>query len=651
MHLRIGRDSSNDLVVADPLASRFHAQIDLNGAASIRDLASFRGTFVAGERIQMPRSLRPSDQVTIGNQTYEWTGSELRDAPAPTSDLEAWALTVVVKGKTLLDDVSFRLPSGSLTAIIGPSGAGKSTLMGALTGLRSASSGRVTWQGRDLYAHYDEMRQNIGFVPQADIQHPQLQVRQALSFSAELRLPPDTSDSERDRRVGEVAGQLQLSERMDNRIGTELSGGQRKRVSIATELITAPPLLFLDEPTSGLDPGMDVEVMRQLRALADAGRVVVVVTHSVLALDMCDSVAALAPGGRLSYFGPPAGLLRHFSRATYPEVFHALEVAERTATHYEPGFESSAIPSAPRPADSAPAPRTGDSTFRLKLPAREISKRQLTTLINRTVAVVAADRLLLGMLLAMPLVLGILSRIVPGDAGLSLLQSPLAPDGGLDAEEAAKRITLLVVSAALMGTALTIRDLVGERPIFQREYSVGLSEDIYFASKLIVFGSLALAQGVLTTLIATMGMPGPDFGGAIGLGRVELAFVIGLLTLVMGVTGLLISALVGSSEQTMPALVAVVMSQLVLSGALVTVNGRPLLEQLAWLAPGRWAYAANASTIAVQRPLLARGLDRDWIAIHTTSHWLMDVAFLLACLVVLAWASLIAVRRSARTSS
>ena len=122
-----------------------------------------------------------------------------------------------------------------------------------------------------------------------------------------------------------MADQLQLTARLDNRIGTQLSGGQKKRVSIATELLTAPPLLFLDEPTSGLDPGLDLEVMKQLRGLADGGRVVMVVTHSVLALDVCDDVMVMAPGGRIAYFGPPSGVLAHFGCASYPEVFDLLD--------------------------------------------------------------------------------------------------------------------------------------------------------------------------------------------------------------------------------------------------------------------------------------------------------------------------------------
>jgi ABC-type multidrug transport system ATPase subunit len=302
--ITIGRERSNDIVLDDPLVSRRHARLDpsVGGApAVLHDLGSFNGSFVNGYRVQGTVPLELGAEVTFGNQSFRWDGSSLvASATEHGFTLYAEDLTVSVSGgKRIMEGISFQLKPSSLTAVIGPSGAGKSTLLGALTGLRPATEGRVIWQGHDLYTHYDQLRFQIGLVPQADIQHPQLKVGQALDYAAQLRLPPDTTKAERDARVRTVAEQMQLLERLDNRIGTELSGGQKKRVSIATELLTAPPLLFLDEPTSGLDPGLDLEVMKQLRTLADRGRVIMVVTHSVLALDVCDNVMVLAPGGRM----------------------------------------------------------------------------------------------------------------------------------------------------------------------------------------------------------------------------------------------------------------------------------------------------------------------------------------------------------------
>ncbi|MFD1246505.1 FHA domain-containing protein [Nocardioides ginsengisoli] len=631
--LTIGREHSNDIVLDDALVSRRHARLDPptpTSLAVLHDLGSFNGTFVNGRRVDGAVQLAVGSEVIFGNQTFRWDGHQLiASATAHEFTLYADGLTqVVAGGKRLIENISFKLDPRSLTAVIGPSGAGKSTLLGALTGLKPASHGRVIWQGHDLYQHYDQLRFQIGLVPQQDILHPQLKVKQGLRFAAELRLPPDTTAQEWDARVNHVAHQLQLVERMDNRIGTQLSGGQRKRVSIATELLTAPPLLFLDEPTSGLDPGLDLEVMRQLRSLADDGRVVMVVTHSVLALDVCDNVLVLAPGGRIAYFGPPDGVLTHFGKTNYPEVFDLLD---------DPDLWQR-IP-VPQHAVDTSAIAQQSYGGAVPAPPRQSVSRQLSTLVKRNLAVVLSDRLLLGMLILLPLILGGLSRLVGGDGGLSL---DTAFAHGDSAKEAQQRLTVLIVAACLMGTALAIRELVGERPIFQREYAVGLSPGVYFTSKVLVLGVAAFVQGLVVTFIATVGLPGAD--GTLGTLRVALA--IAGLSFTMAVIGLALSAVVTSTEQTMPALVGIVMLQLVLSGALLEVAGRPILEQIAWLSPSRWGYAGSASAMDLLRRTAGTD-EEDWIALGGGAHYLMDL-FAMGVLCVAAYGlGLLLVRRSA----
>ena len=334
--LRLGRDAANDVVLTDPSTSRWHARIDCGPHPRITDLDSFRGTRVNDEHLHGSRTLVDGDVISVGNQRLVWSDGDILSMELPTGrpTLTARDLAVVAKNsKVLLHDVSLTLSPGTMTAVIGPSGAGKSTLLGALTGLSPATHGTVTHLGADLYEHYEDLKLRIGYVPQQEIQHHQLTVRQALGFSAALRLPPDMTAEERAARVSQVVETMQLTARMDNRIGTQLSGGQRKRVSIATELLTAPPVMFLDEPTSGLDPGLDIEVMGHLRALADDGRVVVVVTHSVLSLDACDTVVALAPGGRVAYAGPPRGLLEQFTCSSYPQVLREARARSRARGH------------------------------------------------------------------------------------------------------------------------------------------------------------------------------------------------------------------------------------------------------------------------------------------------------------------------------
>lgn len=636
--LTVGRSRTCDVVIDDPLVSRQHATITLGNVPVLQDLGSFNGTFVNGHRLTGSTPLQPGDEVIFGNQTFNWTGTNLASR-ATRTDLTLFAenLTTVVKGgRRLLEGMSFELEPSSLTAVIGPSGAGKSTLLGALTGSNPATHGQVIWQGQDLYSNYEQLRFQIGLVPQSDIQHPQLTVRQGLSYAAMLRLPPDTTREERMRQVDHVVGQMQLERQVDNRIGTQLSGGQRKRVSIATELLTAPPLLFLDEPTSGLDPGLDRDVMHQLRTLADEGRVVMVVTHSVLALDVCDNVLVLAPGGRRAYFGPPDGVLEHFGCRDYPQVFDLLD---------EPDLWQR-IPAPPAPTDTGRLPAANAPVSQ---PPLQSMSRQFWTLVRRNLAVTVSDKLLLAMLVLLPLVLGGLSRVVPGEDGLAIART--ANERGLmDHQESLTRLTILIMAAALMGTAVTIRELIGERPIFQREYAVGLSPGMYLLSKVAVLGTACFLQGVLVTWLATVGLPGPDSDGALGMGTFEIALAIGCLCFVMALVGLSVSALVTSNEQTMPALVGVVMVQLVLCGALVPVAGRAVLEQLAWLAPARWAFAATASVVDLdkaKRQLPEGEQDLDSLYDQSIGQWMLNMSLLWVLAAVILAGAFWLVRRSA----
>jgi len=305
--ISIGRSSSATVVVDDPLASRVHAIAEYGPTGlAIRDNASSNGTFVNGMPLGAPALLRPGDVITVGNTDLVFDGTSIRPHATPTDarGITAQALALSIDGHHLLTDISFTARPGSLTAVIGPSGAGKSTLIKLLGGQSNPTEGVVVFDGHDLHADYASLRSRIGLVPQDDVVHRSLTVSQALRYAAELRLPPDTSRADRHALVDRVLAELELTEHRNKRVDT-LSGGQRKRASVAMELLTGPSLLILDEPTSGLDPALDRQVMTMLRKLADAGRVVIVVTHSLTHLNLCDQVLLLAPGGKTAYAGPP----------------------------------------------------------------------------------------------------------------------------------------------------------------------------------------------------------------------------------------------------------------------------------------------------------------------------------------------------------
>lgn len=568
---------------------------------------------------------RPPIDVSALLESFRAPPVQTRTSPAPPPPLlVARRLAVrAASGRQLLSDIDIALEANTLTALIGPSGAGKSTLLHTLAGQLAPSDGGVWWNGHHLNEEYTDLRTQIGFVPQEEIQHPQLGVRQSLHFSAQLRLPADSSPGLIDERVADVISQVGLEREQHQRIGSQLSGGQKKRVSIATELLTAPPLLFLDEPTSGLDPGRDRSVMQQLRDLADDGRVIVVATHSVLGLDLCDNVIVMARGGRLAYAGPPDGLLEHFGCDDFPQMFDVLEFQKK-------------LP-AQTPPESGPTPQPSRRTP-IPIPPSSAA-RQFGTLVRRNVALVLADRLHLSMLVLMPLILAGLSRIVQGEHGLGM---PQDSHGIFRSMEANQRLTILVIAATLMGAAMSIRDLVQERAIFRREYAVGLSPGAYYASKSLVFGIACFLQGVLVARLATWGLPEQDSLGIHGWGWWEIALPLGLLATVMAMVGLWISASVRTTEQTTPILVAVVMSQIALCGALIPVAGRAIIEQVTMLAPGRWAYAAAASSAHLDRS--PRFFDDDLIE-FSAQQYLYDVLGLVVIGVVACWAGVMAVRK------
>jgi hypothetical protein len=257
-------------------------------------------------------------------------------------------------------------------------------------------------------------------------------------------------------------------------------------------------------------------------------------------------------------------------------------------------------------------------------------------------SVIAADRNFIVLLVAMPVVLAALARIVPGHAGLSVLRQT-------EPNEVDQRLIVLVLGAVLMGGAISVRELVKERAIFARERAVGLSVSAYVASKIAVLGSLAALQSVLFALLTVAGTHGPDEGGVLGLGMVEVILPLALVAVSMVLAGLLISALVSSSEQTMPALVGLVMLQLVLCGGLLPIAGRAGLEQLSWLVPGRFAFAASASSVGLEQPATGETAD-DVLATHSGEYWLLDVGALVALVVVLValttWGTARSIRRT-----
>jgi ABC transport system ATP-binding/permease protein len=619
----VGRAKTNTVVVDDALASRVHAVLVSSPAGlEIRDNNSSNGTFVNGTLITRAM-LHDGDVVTIGNTDLLATGNTLVPQPAATrtSGLTAHGLALTIDGRQLLEDVSFTAKPGTLTAVIGPSGAGKSTLVKLIGGALPRSAGVVAFDGHDVHAEYASMRSRIGMVPQDDVVHRQLTVEQALSYAAELRLPPDTSIEDRRQVVKRVLDELELTPHKKTRVD-KLSGGQRKRASVAMELLTGPSLLILDEPTSGLDPALDRQVMTMLRRLADAGRVVIVVTHSLTYVSMCDQLLLLAPGGKTAFADPPAQIGAAMGSTDWADIF------ARVSTDPD-GVHRAFLARHPAP-PRRPSPTAGAAP--LGRPPRTSRWRQVETLARRQARLITADRGYFAFLALLPFVLGVLSLAVPGNTGLGYA-NPTGPQP----EEPIDILILLNIGAVFMGTALTVRDLVGERMIFQRERAVGLSASAYLMAKVLVFSAAALIDTALMVVIMAIGKGAPSHGGvllghSVAAGVVELWLTLALTAIASAMVGLALSSLARSTEQVLPMLVVVIMVSMVMAGGLIPVTGRMLLDQTSWVVPARWGFAAAASTVDLNNIEAALPADRLWR--HVRSAWLLDMGMLVPLAVV-----------------
>ncbi|WP_225828213.1 FHA domain-containing protein [Streptomyces naphthomycinicus] len=641
--MRIGRALENDLVVSDLQVSRNHAEFHAtpDGRFEIRDLGSHNGTYVNGQPIAKGGSalLGPSDIVGVGHSTFRIVGDRLEEfVDTGEVSFSARHLTVTVDGgKQILKDVSFGVPEKSLVAVIGPSGSGKSTLLKALTGYRPANQGEVLYDNRNLYKQFAELRQRIGLVPQDDILHKELTVKKALKYAAKLRFPSDTTAQERDARIDEVLRELKLDIHKDKKV-TSLSGGQRKRVSVALELLTKPSLIFLDEPTSGLDPGMDRDVMQLLRGLADDGRTVLVVTHSVAELALCDKLLVMAPGGAVAYFGPPEEALNFFGYDSWADVFSAFENYRdydwagrwKGSQHYQ--MYAAEIDAIAPQAVPMPTPQA------LKPPKPQSWGSQLMTLIRRYVAVIASDKGFLALTVILPAVLGAVSLLIDHSHGL-LVNEAINPKTGAHVPNGTATTVLLIlaVGACFAGAANSVRELIKERVIYERERATGLSRSAYLMSKVVVLGAVTVLQGLMVGVIGFSSREIPEKGLVLGGSTLfELCLPIMALGFTSMMFGLVISSLVKTAEKTMPLLVMFAIIQVVFTGCLFTLHGTLGVNEFSYLMPSRWAVAAAGATLDFNN--IAPNTDdpgsTDPLWDHTASAWGLDMLALIALGVV-----------------
>ena len=663
----IGRGRDNAIPLPDPLVSKHHARVDATAQGIVvTDLGSTNGIFFRGVRVP---SLVVTEPVVLGMGSNFVAINpdgliQVQAAAGSTGDLVAKDIVFTVDNgrMTLLDQISFSLSGHELLAVVGPSGAGKSTLLKALTGEQKAQHGEVLFDGLNVYEHYPIMRNKIGVVPQTDVIHSALTVRQTLNYAAELRFAKDVTKAERTARIDQVLEDLDLTPHVDKRV-KKLSGGQKKRVSTAIELLTSPSLLFLDEPTSGLDPQLDRDVMQLLASLAhgtrpgDSGRTVVVVTHNETHIDRADKVLILADGGKPVYYGPPSHVLPYFQERlaeiaargelmpnpprgtladpTVIEGYADVYALTRNHTPFLRAHLEATVPSTRRGQSSQPRPVGQQGPT--EPPPRPLA-RQISTLVRRQLRIVLADPSYLSFMLVLPVIMGGLTKVIEGKTGFAM---PPKPSG-----QARMLLVVMVISAIFAGMSATIRDLVKERDIFLREAAVGLRPGAYMGSKTVILALVVTVQTSLMVGIALLLNDAPSEAAALGGASLELYVDCWLSGFVAGILGLAVSALVSTSDHVMPVLVGTIMTQLVFSGGFVTVTGRAVLDQISWLMPARWGYALVASTVDMNGMTHSSEPDALWN--HSAGQWWWDTLVLLVLGAIAAAACLRVLVRQAR---
>ena len=591
--LTIGRDGT-DIVLDQPLVSRHHADLTWeDGHHVLRDRASAHGTWVDGRRLRGAHRLAPGQVVQIGTFRLTYDGDSLDSYDQRGAiRLDARDLSRTVGDKLILHDTTLSIEPCELVAIVGASGAGKSTLMMALCGFQRASTGTVAINGDDLYAGYDAYRSTIGYVPQEDILHRSLTVERALHHAARLRLPADTAPAELTARIDLVLADVDMLGHRATRID-RLSGGQRKRVSIACELLADPQLLFLDEPTSGLDPGLERKLMVTLRRLADGGRTVVLVTHATQNIGMCDHIAYLV-GGRLAYFGPPAQALAFFAVTDFADIYTATDVqvapdaATTWATRYLTSLQHrSYLVERPARAPARPSVEQRAETVR-RVRSFALSRvRQLAILSRRYVELILADRRYLALLLIQAPVIGLLLVMVAPPAGLT---------GGRI--EAKKLVFMLATTGVWFGVINAAREICKEDAVLRRERLGGVRAGPYLGSKVLVLFLLVLVQSALLLGVVAVRIRLPA-DGVLVPALLELYVSIALAGLAGIALGLCISAIAANPDKATSFIPIVLVPQVLFAGLMFSLHGPSKL--VSWLVSSRPTVDALSATVDVNR--------------------------------------------------
>lgn len=609
-HVLIGRLPNCNILLDHPEVSRRHALVrQTEGRYFLQDLDSSNGTLV-NHRLIREVELQAGDLIQIGTFLLLFEDGQLIPYQSSGMRLDVMGLSKDVKTKAgsrrILDDIHLTILPREFVALVGGSGAGKSTLLNALVGIRRGE-GQVKLNGHDFYREYESFRSQLGYVPQSDILHACLTVEIALDYAARLRLPAGLTPNERQSRIEAVLDTVSMNTPAIRRTRiSDLSGGQRKRVSIAAELLADPKLIYLDEATSGLDPGLEKKMMHTLRRMADEGRTVVLVTHATNNIVQTDHVAFLSDG-KLVYFGPSEDTLRFFEVDEFADIYESIDYK---GEEWRKVFEEK------KPAQHKKyvkdRQQSLESTPRRKLPKVEFSIldffRQLLVLTQRSLSVLASDPVTLFLMLMLFPVTATLQLVIARPDILTgnpaILADPVAAartmmESYTPFPHTNTFVFVMGLEAVLTGLFVPSNDLVQERSIFLRERMVNLKVLPYLLSKALIYSVFVVVQVLLYLIIVSFGVDIPERGLYFN-GYIEL-FITLYLTMMAGISfGLIISAVSRSTEMAIYILTMLLFFQFFFAGAVFDLRGNRF-EPLSYLSTTRWSLTALGVTIDMDK--------------------------------------------------
>ncbi|MCR5775274.1 MAG: ATP-binding cassette domain-containing protein [Lachnospiraceae bacterium] len=607
----IGRDASCNLVLDHPSVSRWHCVITgSNGEFFAEDNNSTNGVILNGIQLRGKVKLNQMDKITIADTTLIFTEGMLYvqklKSGVSVSVRNVYKKVKAGKGeKFITNGVNLNIEPGEFVAIVGGSGAGKTTILNCISGMAEISAGDIFINGESIKTNERSLRSLMGYVPQNDIVYDNLTLERMLMYSAKLRMPVDTNAEEIRAKINETLELVELSDHRSTMI-SRLSGGQKKRASIAVELLASPKLFFLDEPSSGLDPGTEKHLMQMLKKLSETGKTVIMVTHTVQNINICDRLICMGNGGVLCYSGSPEKALDFFGKEDMIDIYDDLNDNSKAVSERFNAEQAKARPDGAT--DDIEEKNTPKARYAF-VPKKFF--KQFFVMTGRYAEIIFNSRSRLLMLLIMPIALTFLVCIAfQADGNLyNILGLTVDRDclPFLVAGDTMKLMFAFSCAAFWIGIFNSVQEISKERNIFEREKFTGVRAVPYVLSKFVIIGVICLIQTVIMQLLfdffsnTTATVDGNiDSLTALPIKMNDEGIVLGSLPMELFVTTLLcvlsamcLGLLISSAASNDLALIlcpVFLLPQILFSGVASTLSG--VTETISKIVPCRWACIA-----------------------------------------------------------